>query len=110
MFLRLSSLLRVDKERVLYFFFGVILFNYIRIYSEALRTKESFLRYRKDTGQRIKILKKTITLIFLCNFAKGKSYFTDKKQDFFAFIRNSFAHKIREDKNLVIISCFKSRS
>ena len=65
---------------------------------------------RKDAGKRIKILKKTITLIFLCNFAKGKSYFTDKKQDFFAFIRNSFAHKIREDKNLVIISCFKSRS
>lgn len=81
-----------------------------KMYKQKKRVEEGRCYKRKDAGKRIKILKKTITLIFLCNFAKGKSYFTDKKQDFFAFIRNSFAHKIREDKNLVIISCFKSRS
>ena len=47
------------------------------VWTEELKVEEGKCYKRKDSVQRIKILKKTITLIFLCNFAKGKSYFTD---------------------------------
>ena len=69
-----------DRERKS--FFGVTSFDVLvleedDVWTEELKVEKGKCYKRKDTVQRIKILKKTITLIFLCNFAKGKSYFTD---------------------------------
>ena len=58
-------------------FFDVLVLEKDDVWTEELKVEEGRCYKRKDTVQRIKILKKTITLIFLCNFAKGKSYFTD---------------------------------
>ena len=57
--------------------FDVLVLEEDDVWTEELKVEEGKCYKRKDSVQRIKILKKTITLIFLCNFAKGKSYFTD---------------------------------
>ena len=57
--------------------FDVLVLEEDDVWTEELKVEEGRCYKRKGTVQRIKILKKTITLIFLCNFAKGKSYFTD---------------------------------